>query len=317
MLVAVKPRLRNSCSGSIGSGARSSQAAKPATSRGADDDGGKHGRTGPAVVVPAHHAEHDPEQPQAGQGHAGQVQAGRRAVALAEPRPRDREERQADRHVQPEDPLPGGALDHGAADERPDGDGETAHCSPCAEGEAAPGGRHGRRQQGQRQRDDDGGADPLEGPGGDQPADPRGEGGGGGPGREQAEAGHEHPAPAEPLAERGAGEQQHGEGEGVGIDGPLQTGERGMQVGTDRRQCGGHHQVVERPHEQGRRGDHKGPLDASSVSHCLAPERPSAWSSQSQSESCWVRGSCDTGGYGNGLERGGMVGSSPACLCTR
>ena len=32
-LVIVKPRLRNSLSGSIGSGARSSQATKPATSR--------------------------------------------------------------------------------------------------------------------------------------------------------------------------------------------------------------------------------------------------------------------------------------------
>jgi hypothetical protein len=107
--------------------------------------GGQHGQAGPAVVVPADHAEHDPEQPQARQDKAGQAQAARQAVALGEPDPREREHHDADRHVQPEDPLPGGALDHGAADQRPDGDGKTTHRSPRAEGETAPGRRHGRR----------------------------------------------------------------------------------------------------------------------------------------------------------------------------
>jgi hypothetical protein len=30
-----------------------------------------------------------------------------------------------------------------------------------------------------------------------------------------------------------------------------------------------------------------------------------------------LRGSCDTAGFGNGPDRGGSVGSSPACPCTR
>src|SRR6516225_9571746 len=53
-----------------------------------------------------------------------------------------------------------------------------ANRAPCAERQAAPGRRHRRRQQGQRQRDEDGGAHALEGPGRDQPADSRGERGG-------------------------------------------------------------------------------------------------------------------------------------------
>ena len=36
----------------------------------------------------------------------------------------------------------------------------------------------------------------------------------------------------------------------------------------------------------------------------------------SSSESCWIRGSCDTAGHGYGFERGPSVGSSPPLPCT-
>ena len=36
----------------------------------------------------------------------------------------------------------------------------------------------------------------------------------------------------------------------------------------------------------------------------------------SWSESCWIRGSCDTAGWGYGALAGGSVGSSPLAPCT-
>ena len=50
---------------------------------------------------------------------------------------------EADRHVEPEDPLPREALDDGAADERAEGDREAADPAPGAERDAAPLGGHG------------------------------------------------------------------------------------------------------------------------------------------------------------------------------
>ena len=76
----------------------------------------------------------------------------------------------------------------------------------------------------------------------------------------------EHPAAAEPVAEGGPGEQQHGEGEGVGVDRPLEAGQAGVEVAADDGEGGGHHQVVERGHEQRQRGDHHGPTGAASGS---------------------------------------------------
>jgi hypothetical protein len=71
----------------------------------------------------------------------------------------------ADRHVQPEDPVPVEALDDRAADDRADRDAEAADAAPDADrGRAHPiGDRLG--QQGQRQRCDGGAAEALDGPG--------------------------------------------------------------------------------------------------------------------------------------------------------
>ena len=59
---------------------------------------------------------------------------------------------EADRHVEPEDPLPGDALDDRAADERPDRDGQAADAAPGAEDEPRRSAGTAARQDGQRQR---------------------------------------------------------------------------------------------------------------------------------------------------------------------
>ena len=50
---------------------------------------------------------------------------------------------------------------------------------------------------------------------------------------EQRDAGGEHPAASEPVAERGAGQQQHREGQIEGVDRPLQRLDRGAEFGAD------------------------------------------------------------------------------------
>jgi hypothetical protein len=110
-------------------------------------------------------------------------------------------------------------------DERADGDGETADGPPGAERETASLGRHGRRQQGERQRDQHRGPDPLHRAGRDQQPDAGCERGRGRAEGEQPEAGDEHPATPVALAQGGAGEQQHRERQRVRVNGPLQAGQ--------------------------------------------------------------------------------------------
>src|ERR671915_334563 len=98
---AVNARERKKLIGSIGSGVRSSQAMNAAS------------RTPPAVIEPS-------------------------TVALGQPPAGERQQRDADRHVDPEDPLPRDAVDHGAADQRPEGDGEAGDPRPGADRQAAP-----------------------------------------------------------------------------------------------------------------------------------------------------------------------------------
>ena len=88
---------------------------------------------------------------------------------------RERDQHGADRDVDPEDPVPVSELDHRAADERAERDGDAADPRPDAERHAALVGRERVGQQRQRQRRGDRGADALRGAGGDQRADRRGE----------------------------------------------------------------------------------------------------------------------------------------------
>src|SRR5439155_26786262 len=71
--------------------------------------------------------------------------------------------RETDRDVQPEDPLPGDALDDRAADEWPERDREAADAAPGAECEPALLGRDGGAEDRQRQGRHDRAADALKG----------------------------------------------------------------------------------------------------------------------------------------------------------
>jgi hypothetical protein len=180
-------------------------------------------------------------------------------VALGQPPRGERDQGDADRHVEPEDPLPGDAVDDGAADHRPERDAEAGHAGPRADREPATVDGDGVREQRQRERRDDGGADALHGPRRDQRARRGSECRRGRRQREDAEAEDEHAATAEAIAERGAGEQEHRVGQGVGVDRPLQRLDRGAEVGANGRQGGGDDEVVEHDHEERDRHDREGP----------------------------------------------------------
>jgi hypothetical protein len=52
-------------------------------------------------------------------------------------------------------------------------------------------------------------------------------------GNENREAEHEDPLGAQPVAQRAGGEDEGGEGDGVGVDDPLQVGDRSAEIGAD------------------------------------------------------------------------------------
>jgi hypothetical protein len=67
---------------------------------------------------------------------------------------------------------------------------------------------------------------------------------------ERDDAEQEHAAAPEDVAEAPAGDEQDGEAEGVGVDGPLEAGDRAAQVLLDRGQRDVHDRVVEHDHEE-------------------------------------------------------------------
>ncbi len=79
-----------------------------------------------------------------------------------------------------------------------------------------------RREQGQRRRRGEGGADALEGPGGQQHPAGGGQAADQGADREQGDADEEDAAPAEEVTGPGPEEEQAAEGEDVGVEHPGQ-----------------------------------------------------------------------------------------------
>ena len=113
----------------------------------ADDERSDDLGRGPADRVAADERPDDPEEARADEPDAGQVDAAERALRLVEPQQCERQEHEAERNVQPEDPVPGDAVHDGAADERPERDREAADAAPGAEEDAAALGR-ARRPRG-------------------------------------------------------------------------------------------------------------------------------------------------------------------------
>ena len=257
------PPRRRGCGRSAAGPSARGRAAPRRTKATSEDDAGGDGagdaEARPAVLVAAHEAPDDAEQAGADEAEAGQVERAVGALGLREPPPGDGQQDEADGHVEPEDPLPGQALDDGAADDRADGDGEAGDAAPDAEREAAAGRRHraGKDRQGERRHDR--AADALQGAGRDQPVDARRQRRRRRAEREDRKSHQEHALAPESVAQRGAGQQQDGERQGVGVHRPLEPLQRGAEVVLDHRQRGGHDQVVQRDHEHRHRGDDEGP----------------------------------------------------------
>ena len=178
--------------GSIGSSARSSQATNAAVKHEPRAERDDDLRRRPPLPVAADERPHDAEQTGAHQAETGQVEPRCGAVGLRQPAERERDQQQPDRHVEPEDPLPRQALDDGAADERPERDGEAADAAPRAERQAALLLRHRRAENRQRQRHDDRAAEPLHRPSEVEQLDGRGQRGRHRAEREDADADREH-----------------------------------------------------------------------------------------------------------------------------
>lgn len=85
------------------------------------DEAAQDGRAGPTARVAAHQGVDDAEQTTAGQGRVGQVEGRVGAVALAQPQEGQRNQRQTERDVHPEEPLSGEMLGECVADERAGG----------------------------------------------------------------------------------------------------------------------------------------------------------------------------------------------------
>ena len=186
----------------------------------------------------------------AGEVEAAGLALGGRQVARREP-----DERHADRHVDEQAPAPRRPRREHAAEDEPD--------AAAAGGDRAVGGERAQalaalaerdRQQGERGRRGDRGADALHRAGGEQPAlglreaaGQRGEG-------EDRDAGDEHPPAAEDVAGAGAEQQQAAERQRVGVLHPRQARGREVQRALDVRQRGDDDRDVEDDHELAGRG---------------------------------------------------------------
>ena len=248
-------RFRKSRSGSIGASVRASQPDEQREDQRAAGKRPDDRERAPAVGVAAHDAVDDPEEPCRREHQPDRVEALARAAALHEEQARRRQHEQADRHVEPEDPLPGDAVDDGAADERAERDRETGDARPDAERDPSALGGKGGREQRQAQRQHEGCAGALQRPGGHKLAGALRECRGARGEREERESELEDPAPAEAVAECGSREQQHGERQRVRVHEPAELLDGRTEIGPDARQRGRHDEVVEHDHEQRSTGD--------------------------------------------------------------
>ena len=155
-----------------------------------------------------------------------------------------------DGDVEEEDRLPGDVLDEEAADDGADGERHRAHAGPGADRAAALLRREGVRDDREGRGHHERGADALCGAAGDEPGLALREADEGARQAEDDDAEEEHAPAAEDVAEASARDEEDGEGEGVGVDGPLEAGDRAVQILLDRRQRDVHDRVVEHDHEE-------------------------------------------------------------------
>ena len=131
--------------------------------------------------------------------------------------------------VDEEDPSPRRHLHQPPAHERSGGPADTRHPRPGADRAGPVLGSERRLQDGEAAGGEEGAADALQRPGGDQRLDV------GRQAAQQRREGEPHDAddedapPAEPVAERAAEQDHRGEGERVGVDGPGEARQTGSE----------------------------------------------------------------------------------------
>ena len=191
----------------------------------------------PAVLGgAAERVDQDRETADDGQG-AGEVevtQAGTRGGLLGDDARSDEQRDQADGAVDPEDEVPIGPGGDGTADEDAGCDTEAADGTPQGEGGLALGACVGGRDQRERGRGEECGAEALDGAGDEELGaavrEPAADGGEG----EQGQAGQEDAASRDQVCDPAAEEQAAAGHHEVGGDQPLQVGAAQVQGASDR-----------------------------------------------------------------------------------
>ena len=255
IVAPVKVRLVNRERSSIGSSARRSAITKAISGERRHGQGGDDARRGPADLGTLDEGEGQGEQSHGREGHAAGVDAaahgavGRRDHAGAEPQGGD-----ADGHVDEEDPVPVDVLGEHASEQRPSGESDGADGAPGADraGLLARVGVGGL-QDGQGGRREQGGAEALQRPAGDEEIDLLDEPGEERRGGEDRQAEHEEALLAEQVGEPAAGEQEAGEDEDVGTDHPFHAGLGEVQASFDGRDRDVDDVVVQVGHERAKR----------------------------------------------------------------
>jgi hypothetical protein len=206
----------------------------------------------PAGLGGADESPDDGDDTSGEQDDADEVDPIRCAVALGEQRCSEQHCEQADRDVQPEDPLPVESLRDHPSDEGTRGDGQSRQPAIDADNQAPALGRERGGQDRQAERHDGGCSEALHRPGRDevrevrgQSAESRGDG-------EQQQPEVEDGASSEPVTERRGRYDAGRERDAVGVDGPLQRSHGGMQVVLHVGQRADDDQGVEHYHEVGR-----------------------------------------------------------------
>ena len=162
----------------------------------------------------------------------------------------ERGRRDPDRDVDEQHPAPAETAREDPAEQHPGGAAGARDRAPDPERAVALGALGERRRDDrQRRRRDDRGAEALNRARRDQPSfrlrDPAGER----RQREQRQAEHEHPPAPEQVGEPAAEQQEPAERECVGVDDPREVGAREVESAPDRRQRDVHDRGVDHDHE--------------------------------------------------------------------
>ena len=206
----------------------------------------------PADLVAVDDRVHGQHQRGGHRHRAGDVEA---RLALEAAATRDQSERQrddgdADREVDEEDPVPAEHVGEDAAEQHAEAAATRGHEPEDAHRLRALGRlREERHHQRERDRRDDRGAESLDGPRADQellrlcqPARERGE-------REEDDSSQEQPAVSEEVAEPAAEQQEPAERQQVRVHDPCQRGVRESEVRLDRRKRDADDRHVEHDHQ--------------------------------------------------------------------